>query len=142
MTPGPYSTLVSDNVKVASILDAAIIGGFYSAALNAYVEAATYALDEGVEPDVLKGISELAFQTIGESAKAAVEAISTDRHETDVAYLAVYAEGCRATLSAMRDAGYKARLLGAAVENLNEAEDSGLGGLGFFALTKVARSHA
>jgi 3-hydroxyisobutyrate dehydrogenase-like beta-hydroxyacid dehydrogenase len=142
MAPGPYSTLVSDNVKIASILDAAIIGGFYSAALNAYVEAATYALDEGVEPDVLKGISELAFQTIGESAKAAVEAISTDRHETDVAYLAVYAEGCRATLSAMRDAGYKARLLGAAVENLNEAEDSGLGGLGFFALTKVARSHA
>ncbi|GCD88115.1 NAD(P)-binding domain-containing protein [Nocardioides sp. LS1] len=142
MTAGPYSSLVSDNVKVAAVLDAAVIGGFYSAALNAYVEAATYALNEGVAPEVLTGISELAFQTIGESAKAAVEAISTDRHETDVAYLGVYAEGCRATLSAMRDAGYKARLLGAAVENLNEAEAAGLSGLGFFALTKVARADA
>lgn len=142
MTTGTYSALVSDNVKVAAVLDAAIIGGFYSAALNAYVEAATYALNEGVAPEVLTGISELAFQTIGESAKAAVEAISNDKHETDVAYLGVYAEGCRATLSAMRDAGYKARLLGAAVENLNEAEAAGLGGLGFFALTKVARANA
>ena len=142
MTTGTYSALVSDNVKVAAILDAAIIGGFYSAALNAYVEAATYALKEGVSPEVLNGISELAFQTIGESAKAAIEAISTDQHETDTAYLGVYAEGCRATLSAMRDAGYKARLLGAAVENLNEAEQAGLGGLGFFALTKVAKADA
>ncbi|GAB3857649.1 NAD(P)-binding domain-containing protein [Nocardioides maradonensis] len=140
MTPGPYSMLVSDNVKVASIIDAAIIGGFYSAALNAYVEAATYALDEGVDVEVLNGITEVVFQTIGESAKSAVEAITSDKHETDAAYLGVYAEGCRATLSAMRDAGYKARLLGAAVENLNEAEQAGLGGLGFFALTKVARS--
>ena len=36
--------------------------------------------------------------------------------------------------------GHNARVLAAAVENLNEAEAAGLGDLGFSALTKVARS--
>lgn len=139
-TPGAPSTLVSDNVKAASVLDAAVVGGFYSASLSAYVEAATYALDQGVDPEVLAGISDLAFQTIAASAREAITAIVTDEHETETAYLGVYAEGCRATFSAMRDAGFKARLLGATVENLNDGEKAGLGEQGFFALTKVART--
>lgn len=140
MAPGPYSTLVSDNVKAASVLDAAIVGGFYSAALSAYVEAATYALDQGVDPETLNAISELSFQTLAATGKEAVGAIASDQHATDVATLGVYAEGCRATLSTMQSAGHKARLLSAAVENLNEAEVAGLGELGFFASTKVARA--
>jgi len=142
MAPGPYSTLVSDNVKAASVLDAAIVGGFYSAALSAYVEAATYALDQGVDPETLNAISELSFQTLAATGKEAVGAIASDQHATDVATLGVYAEGCRATLGTMRSAGHKARLLAAAVENLTEAEQAGLGDLGFFASTKVARAEA
>lgn len=140
MAPGPYSTLVSDNVKAASVLDAAIVGGFYSAALSAYVEAATYALDQGVDPETLNAISELSFQTLAATGKEAVGAIASDQHETDVATLGTYAHGCRATLGVMQSSGHKARLLAAAVENLTESEQAGLGDLGFFASTKVARS--
>ncbi|GAB7003197.1 NAD(P)-binding domain-containing protein [Nocardioides sp. AN3] len=142
MTPGPYSALVSDNIKAASVLDAAIIGGFYSAALNAYVEAATYALSQGIDADTLNAISDMAFQALAANGKEAVSAIVSDEHETEAAYLGVYAEGCRATLGVMQEAGFKARLLEAAVKNLGEAEQAGLGGLGFFALTKVARTDA
>ncbi|MQY33847.1 hypothetical protein SRB17_18130 [Streptomyces sp. RB17] len=140
--PGPYSARVSDDVKAASVLDAAIIAGFYSAALSAYVEASTYALDQGVDPETLNAISELAFQTLAATAKEAVGAIASDQHTTDVATLGVYAAGCRAALGTMRSAGHKARLLAAAVENLAEAEKAGLGELGFFASTKVARADA
>ncbi|WP_370937426.1 NAD(P)-dependent oxidoreductase [Amycolatopsis sp. cg13] len=138
--PGPYSMFVSDNVKAASVLDAAIIGGFYSAALSAYVEASTYALDQGVDPETLNAISELAFQTLATTGKEAVAAIASGQHETETATLSVYAEGCRATVGAMQSAGHKARLLAAAVENLTEAEKAGLGSLGFFASTKIARA--
>jgi 3-hydroxyisobutyrate dehydrogenase-like beta-hydroxyacid dehydrogenase len=142
MTTGPYSSLVSDNIKAASVVDAAIIGGFYSAALNAYVEAVTYALSEGIAPETLNAISELSFAALADHGKQSVDAIVNDQHETDTAYLGVYAEGCRATLGVMQSAGFKARLLEAAVRNMGEAEQAGLGGLGFFALTKVARSDA
>ena len=139
MLTGPHSALVSEHVGGAAVLDAAIVGGFYSAALNAYVEAVTYALDQGVAPDVLGHLSDLTFQNIAATGREALTAISTDDHATDSAYLGVYAEGCRATVAVMQSAGHKARLLAAAVENMNEAEAAGLGGLGFFALTKVAR---
>ncbi|WP_158890786.1 NAD(P)-dependent oxidoreductase [Amycolatopsis anabasis] len=142
MAPGPYSMFVSDNVKAASVLDTAIIGGFYSAALSAYVEASTYALDQGVDPETLNAISELAFHALAATGKEGVGAIASDQHETETATLGVYAEGCRATLGAMQSAGHQARLLAAAVENLNEAEKAGLGSLGFFASTKVARTNA
>jgi 3-hydroxyisobutyrate dehydrogenase-like beta-hydroxyacid dehydrogenase len=140
MAPGPYSMFVSDNVKAASVLDTAIIGGFYSAALSAYVEATTYALDQGVEPETLNAISELAFGALATTGKEGVAAIASGQHETETATLGVYAEGCRATVGAMQAAGHKARLLAAAVENLTEAEKAGLGSLGFFASTKVART--
>jgi 3-hydroxyisobutyrate dehydrogenase-like beta-hydroxyacid dehydrogenase len=142
MTPGPYSALVSENIKAASVLDAAVVGGFYSAALNAYVEAATYAFSQGIDPETLNAISEMTFQVIAATGKECVAAIVNDQHETDSAYLGVYAEGCRATLGVMQEAGFKARLLEAAVKNMGEAEQAGLGGLGFSALTKVARTTA
>lgn len=140
MTTGSYSTLVSENIKAASVLDAAVVGGFYSAALNAYVEAVTYALAEGIEPETINAISELSFGTLAGHGRQAVAAIVSDQHETDTAYLGTYAEGCRATLGVMQQSGFKSRLLEAAVKNLTEAEQAGLGGLGFFALTKVART--
>lgn len=142
MTLGQPSTLVSDNVKTASVLDAAIIGGFYTAALGAFVEGATYALDQGVDPGALSAISEVVLQTLTATAREAVDAIAEDRHETDVATLSVYAAGGRHLLAVMREAGFKSRLLAATVENLGEAEEAGLGDLGYYAVSKVARSHS
>jgi 3-hydroxyisobutyrate dehydrogenase-like beta-hydroxyacid dehydrogenase len=141
-TPGPHSTVISADVKAASVLDAAITGGFYSAALSAYVEAATYALAEGIDPATLNAVSELLFQTLAATGKEAVAAIASDQHTTDVATLGVYAEGCHAALRVMQQAGFKARLLEAALMNLDDAVQAGLGELGIFALTKVARSDA
>ncbi|MEU9478728.1 hypothetical protein [Streptomyces sp. NPDC048191] len=85
-------------------------------------------------------MSEMAGQTFAAMAKESVTAIASDQHETDTAHLNAYAVGCRAALDVIRAAGFKVRLLEAAGENLNEAERAGLGELGFFALTKVART--
>ena len=142
MTTGTYSMLVSDNIRAASVLDGAIVGGFYTAALNAYVEAATYVLSQGIDPETLNGISDMAIQLLGGTTKECVEAIATDNHETDSAYLGVYGEGCRAFLPVMQAAGFKASLLETAVKNLTDAENAGFGELGFSALTKVARKDA
>lgn len=139
LLPGPYSMHVSDAVGVASVLDTAIVGGFFCSALNAYVEAATYAFSQGVSPDILNTISELTFQTLVASGREAVEAITTDQHETDQATLGTYTVGCRATLGVMQAAGFKARTLAATVDSMNEAGEAGLADKGFFALTKVAR---
>ncbi|MFJ3663241.1 NAD(P)-dependent oxidoreductase [Streptomyces sp. NPDC090119] len=140
MATGVHATLVSSDVKAAGVLDAGIMGAFYVPALNAYVEAATYALDQGVVPETFDALSEMLFQTFAVRAKESVAAIASDQHETDIAHLSAYAEGSRAGLDLMRATGFKARLLKAAVENLNEAEEAGLGGLDFSALTKVART--
>ncbi len=140
MLLGSYSAHVSEQARGASVIDNALVGAFYSSALAAYVEAATYALDNGVPPASLKTLTELSIATLGMVAAEAVDAIAEDRHETDQATLSVYAEGTRATLAGMRAAGYKVDQLAAATATLAEGERAGLGHLGVFALTKVARN--
>ena len=137
--PGPHSALVSEDVKGASVLDVAIVGGFFSAALNAYVEGVTYALGQGVEPESLNVISGLVLHTLALSAEEAVHAVANEHCETDQATVDVYAEGARSTLGAMRDAGYRPRLLAAALDNLTEAQELGLGDSALYAIAQVAR---
>jgi 3-hydroxyisobutyrate dehydrogenase-like beta-hydroxyacid dehydrogenase len=139
MTTGAFSALVAEKVNGASVLDAAVTGAFYTTSLNAYIEGATYALLEGVDPETFSAVSGVMIQVLADTAKHVVTAIASDNYETDSAYLSVYAEGCRAGLPLMQDAGYKASMLETAVKNMDEAEEAGLGGLSLFALSKLAR---
>ena len=137
---GAPSTHVSDQVRGASVIDAAVIGGFYVSALSAYVEAATFAWSEGVSAAALRDVTIAALETLKATTEEAAVAITKNRHTTKTATVGVYAEGARNVLEAMNYYGHNARVLAAAVENLNAAEAAGLGDLGFSALTKVART--
>jgi 3-hydroxyisobutyrate dehydrogenase-like beta-hydroxyacid dehydrogenase len=142
MVLGEACRHVADQVRGASVIDAAITGAFYVAALGAYVEAITYAQSEGVSAEALQMATQSALEALKYTTDEAAASIASDSHATDQATLEVYAQGSRTTLAAMRAAGHRARLLGAAVENLNAAEAAGLGKLGFYAQTKVTRTGA
>ncbi|MGW2014691.1 NAD(P)-dependent oxidoreductase [Streptomyces sp. NPDC001927] len=139
-TLGGASLHVSEQVSAAGLLDVGIVGAFYVSALASYVEAATYVLGKGLDPEVLRAGTLVALAGLQDATEETIAAILGDDHATDRATLATYAEGARAGLAVMRGAGQRAGLLAAAVENLELAEEAGLGGLGFSAQTKVVGS--
>lgn len=139
---GGRSRFLSERVRSASVLDTAIIGSFYVTAVGAYVEAATYAHSQGVSAEMMREATRLVLRTLGSSTKKAAAAIESGEHATDQATLATYANGARHCLSALRAEGHRARLLTAAVENLEAARAAGLGELGIYAQTDVVHDPA
>ena len=138
MSLGDASAHVAQEVRAASVMEIAIIGAFYVSAVGAYVEAATYARSQGVSAEALRSTTLLALGGLQQATEEALVAIENDDYATDQATLEVYAEGSRTGLATMRAAGYRARLLGAAVENLETAQAAGLGKLGLYAQAKAA----
>ncbi|WP_034274502.1 NAD(P)-binding domain-containing protein [Haloechinothrix halophila] len=132
------SAYVSEQVTDASALNVGVVGGFYVSALSAYVEAATYVLSHGVATEVLDAITQVTIDGLRKGNVDAAAAIVSDGHATDQATIDTYAEAAGAALAVMRRSGQRARLLGAAVENLATAKAAGLGTLGFTAQAKVA----
>lgn len=137
---GEMSDLVGAEVQAASVVDAAIVGAFYTSAVSAYVEGATFAMSLGISADTLRGVTALAGGSVQRAIAEAIEAVDTGDFATDQATLSVYAEGCRAVLAGMRATGHQARQLTAAVEGLEAAEAAGLGDLGIYGLAKVAKA--
>lgn len=135
---GEMSDLIGTETHAASVVDAAIVGAFYTSAVSAYVEGATFALGLGISVDTMRGITELAVGSVGVAMAEALEAIDSGEFATDQATVSVYAEGCRTLLAGIRAAGFRARQLGATVDGLDAAEAAGLGDLGLYALSKVA----
>ncbi|TCK21921.1 NAD(P)-dependent oxidoreductase [Pseudonocardia endophytica] len=129
---------VSEQTRTANVMFVGI-SAFFIPAMSAYVEAATYLLDQGVSPDTLREITVPPLRTITYTTEETTEAITTGRYDSDQATVALYAETSAICLDAVRAAGHRARLLAAAVENLDRAEAAGLGGLGFYAQAKTAR---
>lgn len=130
---------VSDRVASASVLDGGIVGVFAAAALGAYVEAATYVLDQGVPAEVLDDLTGFVLEILKLTTHEAVVAIDSDEHETETAKISTYAAGIRSFLPSMHAAGQKARFPETTLRNLEEAEAAGMGELGFYAQTKIAR---
>ncbi|MGD6755837.1 NAD(P)-dependent oxidoreductase [Streptomyces sp. BH105] len=140
MSLGGASQHISDSVRGAGILDGSMIGTFYIAALSAYVEAATYAIDQGLTPAALASTSAQVISLLEAMVPETTRAIADDSHETDQATVKTFAEGARATLTAMRAAGYSGRVVAAAVENLELAERAGFSQLAFSAQSKILRA--
>lgn len=138
MSVAGSSGYVSDQATAASVLNVGLVGAFVVPTLGAYVEAATYVLEQGIAPEVL---GPLTHVTLGEVRKATDEiaaGIASGEHATAQATISTYAEGVEAALAVLHGSGQHARLLTAATENLSAALAAGLGALGLSALTQVA----
>jgi len=139
MTLAGGSRHVSERVGNASVLDGGIVGVFASAALAAFVEAATYVLGQGVPAEVLDELTAMSLAVMNLNTHEAIVAIENDEHETHTATISTYAAGIRAFLPSIQAAGINARFTEATLKNLDEAEAAGLGELGFYAQTTIAR---
>ncbi|MYT32766.1 MULTISPECIES: NAD(P)-binding domain-containing protein, partial [unclassified Streptomyces] len=128
---------VSDQASAANLLDVGLAGGFFITALAAYAEAATYVLRNGIPATVVDDLTDLAIEVLRNDTKTVTKAITTGRHETDQATLTTHAEGARVALAVLREDGYRGHVLAAAIDNMTEAEQAGLGHLGFSAQAEV-----
>lgn len=140
MALGGSSAHVSDQVTAASVLNVGLVGGFYVAALGAYVEAATYVLGQGVAPGVLDLLGQVTIEGLRTATQDVANAIGGDEHRTEQATIDTYLEAAGAALAVMHGSGHRARLLAAAVENLRTASAAGFGPLGFSAQTHIAEA--
>ncbi|MEU5305820.1 NAD(P)-dependent oxidoreductase [Streptomyces noursei] len=134
------SRLISQQTPDANRVDAGLSAGFFITALAAFTEAATYVLKSGIPVTVVDELTELALEILRSEAKTTTAAITTGKHETDQATLTTHAEGARVALAALRESGYPARILAAAIDNMTAAEQAGLGHLGFSAQAETLGS--
>jgi 3-hydroxyisobutyrate dehydrogenase-like beta-hydroxyacid dehydrogenase len=137
MSLGGGTRHVSEEVAAANVLDAAMVGAFYTSTISAYVEAMTYARSQGVSAADVRDITLTILETLQHSTEEAAAAIESGNHETDQATLEVYAEALRSVVGTMEQAGLRVRILPATLASLEAAEAAGLGGLGIYAQTKV-----
>jgi len=136
---GGHTQWIGEEVSAANVFDGALIASFYTAAVGAYVEAATYALDHGVPQDLLRAATRLVLRTIGHSTKEAAGAIASGDFSTDQAKLGTYATATRGLLESMRGAGLPARFLNATVASLEAAAAAGFADQGIYAQAHVTR---
>ncbi|MGV9321996.1 NAD(P)-binding domain-containing protein [Streptomyces sp. NPDC003660] len=135
---GPAMRFVSEQVQAASAVDVTLVGGVYVAALAAYVDAVAYAQDQGVPGDVLDEATGKVLTALKDATAEAVAAISSGEFTTDQATLSVFSHGGETCVDGMRNAGFEANVLAAAVGNLKAAEAAGLGQKSFYALAQIA----
>ncbi|MFG2446619.1 NAD(P)-binding domain-containing protein [Nocardia fluminea] len=133
----PVSVWVSHDVKIASVLNAGLVGMFLIPAVSAYVEASTYMLGQGVDQALLDALTPAAFKSIQNETARVATAIASGDFATDQATIATYAQGLDGAIDIMKESGLNPRVFSAAIENLNAAVDAGLGDLGFAAQTKI-----
>ncbi|MCA0155290.1 NAD(P)-binding domain-containing protein [Tsukamurella sp. M9C] len=133
----PMSVWVSPEDRTASVLNAGLVGMFLVPAVSAYVEAATYMLGQGVDLSLLENLTPAVFASIQAETARAAAAIDGGDFATDQATIATYAQGLDGAAAIMAEAGIRARVFTAAVENLNAAVDAGLGDLGFAAQARI-----
>ncbi|NYH77308.1 3-hydroxyisobutyrate dehydrogenase-like beta-hydroxyacid dehydrogenase [Actinopolyspora biskrensis] len=129
---------VSEQVTVASVLNVGLIGAFFVPALSAYVEAVTYALDNGVTPEMLGLLSQVSLEKLHQETTHVAQSIASGDHASNQATVDTYLEAARPALDVLRGAGQHGRVLAAAVANLRAAADAGLGGQGFGAQSRTA----
>ncbi|KZB82846.1 NAD(P)-binding domain-containing protein [Amycolatopsis regifaucium] len=133
----PVSVWVSQDVKIASVLNVGLVGMFLIPAVSAYVEASTFMLGQGVDQGLLEALTPAAFTSIQSETARVATAIAGGDFTTDQATIATYAQGLAEAIDTMKETGLTPRVFFGAIENLNAAVDAGLGDLGFAAQTKI-----
>lgn len=133
----PMSVWVSQDVKIASVLNAGLVGMFLIPAVSAYVEASTYMLGQGVDQALLDALTPATFVSIQSETARVATAIASGDFTTDQATIATYAQALDGAIDIMKETGLNPRVFSAAIENLTAAVNAGLGDLGFAAQTKI-----
>jgi 3-hydroxyisobutyrate dehydrogenase-like beta-hydroxyacid dehydrogenase len=136
---GGRSSHVSDDVRGANILASSFSGAFYVAALAAYVEGAAFAHGHGLSLDAIRAVTLQHVDLLRTRTIEVAEAIASGNHETDQASVATFLDGAETTLNSLSSAGYSAKLIGAARENLQAAFDRGLADRAFSAQFEVLK---
>lgn len=132
-------THVSARPRGASILEMTVSGGFYIAALSAYVEAAAYALGQGLTAKELTTVTQTSIDLLRSVTANTAEAIETGQYDTDQATISVFSAGMNMCVDTMRSAGYSARMIETSADLLASAEVAGLGHQGFAAQATLSR---
>ncbi|MFF8569100.1 NAD(P)-dependent oxidoreductase [Streptomyces albidoflavus] len=135
---GPAVRFVSEQVQAASAVDLTVVGGVYTAALAAYVDAIAFARSQGVRGSVLEEVTGRVLVALQDGATEAVRALNSGDFTTSQATLSVFAHGGQTCLEGMRRAGFAANVMEAAVRNLQAAEAAGWGESSFYALAQVS----
>lgn len=133
----PTSVWVYQDVRIASVLNAGLVGMFLVPAVSAYVEASTYMLGEGVDHGLLELLTPAVFASVQDETARVAAAIASGDFSTDQATIATYAQALGSADRIMREARLAPRVFSAALDNLSAAIDAGLGDLGFAAQTRV-----
>ena len=136
MTLAGASRHLSEEVGIPNVLYVGM-SVFLIGAMSAYVEAATYLVDQGVSSELAFDVSNSLLALLPEVTEETVAAIVSGNHETDQASIDTYAELGRYSLETIHTAGLRVRVFEAVVDSLAEAEAAGLGDFGFHSLTKI-----
>ncbi|MFT4264948.1 MAG: hypothetical protein QM572_16310 [Nocardioides sp.] len=137
MAVGASSAYVSEMVTASCVLNLGLVGAFFTTALSAFVECATFVLKQGVDPELLAGLTPLTVDFLGRTAVDAVAEIAEGHFETREATIDTYLTGMEPALLCLEAGGIQPRVVAGALENLRQASAAGLGSLGFAAQAKV-----
>lgn len=135
---GSSSEWIGPQARSAPVLFSALTGTYFLSALNAFVEAAAYALEQGVDPEVLKRFA-VSMNDLDRLAIECVDTIVADDYATDQARLATYTEELAKLLESVTREGYPGRMASAALANVEAAHAAGYGEESYFAMAKVLR---
>lgn len=136
-TLGGGAIHVSDDLSVANVLDVGLVGAFYISALTGFIEAAAYALDQGVSPESLLQSALPVIRLLEGAAEEAVHHIESRSFDVHDASVAIFGEAARAMAATIRGTGNSAHILAASAGLITRAEESGLAGSSLASITGI-----
>lgn len=128
---------VSETPSAGNVLDVSLVGAFYMPALTSFIEAARYALEQGVEPDTLLTSALPLIHLLEGAAEEAIRHISSGRFDHHDASVAVFAEAARAMGAEVESKGCSAHLLAEAARIMGQAEEAGLADKSLSSIVRV-----
>lgn len=127
---------VSEDLSLANVLDVGVVGAFYITALTGFIEAAAYALGQGVTPEALLRSALPVIRLLEGAAEEAVEHITTGKFDVHDASVKVFAEAARAMSEEIQGKGCSAALIAEAARVITHAEGAGLADLSLASITR------
>lgn len=126
---------VSEELSLANVLDVGLVGAFYIAALTGFIEAAAYALDQGVSPQALLTSALPVVRLLEGAVEEAIDHIATQSFAVHDASVAIFGEAARAMSEEIRRTGNSAALIAEAARVITGAEEAGLADLSLASIT-------
>ncbi|MNG10985.1 hypothetical protein D3C84_944880 [compost metagenome] len=140
LVPAGRSRWIGSYVGAASVLDTAMVGGFFITAVGAFLEAASFASKSGVPVQELSESAEYFIDLMHGEIKSVISSLTTQDFNSDQATLNVYVTALKTWRQAMIDAGEPAHLLSANLHAMEMAIAAGHGNSGIAATYSAPRT--